>query len=81
MSASDIREKLANYLQIADEEKLRAIYTMLEDEINTPLNDWDEDFTKEMERRSKSFAEGTAATFSWEQTKEAAKKRLKSKKN
>ena len=80
MSASDIREKLANYLQVADEEKLKAMYIMLEDEINTPLNDWEESFTQEMERRSKSFAEGIAKTYSWEETKKAAKKSLESKK-
>lgn len=80
MSASQIREKLAGYLQVADEEKIKALYIMLEDEINTPLNDWDDDFTKELERRSKSFADGTAKTYSWEETREAARKRLKSKK-
>ena len=53
---------------------------MLEDEINTPINDWDENFIKELERRSRSFADGTAKTYSWEETKAAARKRLKSKK-
>lgn len=80
MNTSDIREKLVDYLQVADEEKIKAIYTMLEDEINTPLNDWDENFVNELERRSKSITNGTAKTYSWEETKEAAKKRLKSKK-
>jgi hypothetical protein len=28
-----------NYLQVADEKKLKAIYTMVEDEINTATND------------------------------------------
>jgi len=79
MSTSAIREKLVDYLQVADEEKIRALYTMLEDEINTPINDWDADFIKELERRSKSFTEGTAKTYTWEETKAAARKRVKSK--
>ncbi len=79
MSTSAIREKLVDYLQVADEEKIRAIYTMLEDEINTPINDWDENFIKDLERRSKSFTEGIAKTYTWEETKAAARKRVKSR--
>lgn len=80
MSASQIREKLVDYLQVADEEKIKALYIMLEDEINTPLNDWDDDFIKELERRSKSFTDGTAKIYSWEETREVARKHLKSRK-
>jgi|GEM_PF-2357845 len=53
---------------------------MLEDEIDAPLHDWDARFVKELEQRSKSFAEGTAVTYSWEETKEAARKRVRSSK-
>lgn len=80
MTTNTIREKLADYLQVADEKKLKAIYTMVEDEINTAANDWDDDFTKELERRSKSVINGTAKTYSWEETKQAAIKKVKSKK-
>jgi hypothetical protein len=42
-----------------------------------PENDWDEDFVKELKSRSRSFANGTAKTYSWEETKAAAiKKKL-----
>jgi hypothetical protein len=80
MTTTAIREKLVNYLQVADEKKLKAIYTMVEDEINTAANDWDDDFIKELERRSKSFINGTAKTYSWEETKQAAINKAKSKK-
>jgi hypothetical protein len=79
MTTTAIREKLVNYLQVADDKKVKAIYTMVEDDINTQANDWDEDFIKELERRSKSFRKGTAKTYSWEETKQAAVKRVKSK--
>ncbi|MGH2645292.1 MAG: hypothetical protein ACRDE2_15160 [Chitinophagaceae bacterium] len=72
MTASAIRKKLVSYLQIADEKKLRAIYTMVADEINTIENDWDEDFINEMEARSRSFRDGTAKMYTWEETKQAA---------
>lgn len=80
MTTAAIREKLVNYLQVADEKKLKAIYTMVEDEINTAANDWDDDFMKELEQRSGSFINGTAKTYSWEETKEAAISKVKSQK-
>ena len=80
MTTTAIREKLVNYLQVADDKKVKAIYTMVEDEINTAANDWDDDFVKELEKRSKSFINGTAKTYSWEETKQAAINKVKSKK-
>jgi hypothetical protein len=79
MTTTAIREKLVNYLQIADEKKLKAIYTMVEDEINTAANDWEDDFIKELKRRSKSFINGTAKTYTWKETKQAAFNKVKSK--
>ena len=76
---TSIRKKLADYLQIADEKKVNAIYTRVEDEINTEANDWDESFLKELEERRKSFENGTAKTYTWEETKKAALKKVKSK--
>jgi len=60
MTTNAIREKLVNYLQVADVKKIKAIYTMVEDEINTTENDWDDTFLKELSDRSKSFKNGTA---------------------
>jgi hypothetical protein len=80
MTTTAIREKLADYLQIADDKKIKAIYTMVEDEINTRENDWDEDFLKEMNDRSKSFKSGKAKSYTWEETKQAAIERVKAKK-
>jgi len=70
MDTAAIRERLVNYMQIADEKKVKAIYTMIEDEINTSENDWDDDFIQEVERRSRGF--NTNKTYSWEETKHAA---------
>jgi predicted ATPase len=72
MTTSAIRKKLVSYLQIADDKKLKAIYTMVADEINTIENDWDEDFINEMETRSRTFRDGTAKMYTWEETKQAA---------
>lgn len=71
MTTKALREILVKYLQVANDKKVKAIYTMVEDEINTSDNDWDESFVGELDKRSKSFADGTAQTFTWEETKQA----------
>lgn len=47
MTTKAIREKLVKYLQVADDKKVKAIYTMVENEINTFDNEWDESFIEE----------------------------------
>lgn len=78
MSTSEIRERIIRYMRVADDKKVKAIYTMVEDEMDTSANDWDEDFIKELERRSKRIANGTAKTYSWEETRATARQGLKS---
>jgi hypothetical protein len=80
MTTSAIREKLVSYLQVADDKKIKAIYAMVEDEINTADNDWDEDFVRDLEERSKSFSAGTAKMYTWEETKQAAIDNMASRK-
>lgn len=80
MTTAAIRKKLADYLKVADEQKVKAIYTMVKDEIDTEANDWDPAFVKELERRRKGFLDGSAKTYTWEETKKAAVSRVKSKK-
>ncbi len=80
MTTSAIREKLTNYLQVADDKKIKAIYTMVEDEIETLENDWDEDFVNDLQQRSQGFIGGTAKTCTWEETKQAAVDRVAARK-
>jgi len=79
MTTKAIRQKLVDYLQVADDKKIKAIYTMVEDEINTTENEWDESYIEELDKRSRSFADGSAKTYSWEETKQAAIERVKGK--
>lgn len=80
MTTSAIREKLVGYLKVADDKKLKAIYTLFEDEINSEINDWDESFVQELEQRSKAVKSGTLKTYTWEETKMTAIEKVKSKK-
>ncbi|HLZ89213.1 MAG TPA: addiction module protein [Puia sp.] len=80
MTTAAIRKKLTDYLKVADEQKVKAIYTMVKDEIDTDTNDWSPAFIKELDRRRKEVVNGSAQTYSWEETKKAALGRVKSKK-
>ena len=78
MTTAIIRKRLTDYMQIADDKKVKAIYAMVEDEINTAENEWDEKFIGELVRRSKAFATGKAKAYTWEDVKHAAKQKVNS---
>jgi hypothetical protein len=58
MTTITLRNKLAEYIRFADEKKIKAIYTMVEDEIEEKHDIWTKEFTKEMDKRIKRFEEG-----------------------
>ena len=56
MKIEELREKLHSYIETAHEKKLKAIYTMVEEEIDETSNLWgDEGFVAELERRRRSI--------------------------
>ena len=78
MTEKTIRQRLADYCKTADLKKVKAIYTIVEDEIQAS-GCWDEEFIKEMERREKSFLDGTAKTYSLEEATQIARERVNAK--
>ena len=75
MTTLAMRKKLVDYLQTADNKKVRAIYTMVEDDIaDGPA--WDKEFIEEMDRREKSFLDGSAKMYTLEEAREAATARV-----
>lgn len=78
MKTEEIREKLVHYLQqVADDEKVKAIYTMVEDDINTNENEWDESLLHELKHRSRLFNDPSTEKYTWEHTKKAATEKVK----
>ncbi len=81
MTTAAIRKKLVDYLQTADDKKVKAIYTMVEDDIYSSEHGINKEFIEELDRRTLSFENGTAKMYSWEGTKQAAIERVKAKKS
>ena len=70
MTTSSIRQKLFDYLQVADDKKVEAIYAILEEEIEANTIDWnDKGFINELDKRTTAYKNGTIIAQSWEEAK------------
>ena len=77
MSTLEIRERLHKYIDQADDRKVKAIYTMVEEEIE-PTDIWNDDaFVAELERRVNEIESGEVKGYTWEQVQANANKALK----
>ncbi len=77
MKTIEIKLKLHQYIETAQDKKLKAIYTMVENEIEEPSNPWnDPAFVEQIERRELSYLSGKAKTFSWQEVQQRAKQGL-----
>jgi len=70
MNTSTIRQKLFEYIKVADDKKVKAIYTIIESEINE-MNPWwnDERFIAELDKRSADLKSGKDKGVTWEELK------------
>ena len=76
MSTKEIRKQLVKYIETAEDKKIKAIYTMVEDEILVGSHWEDEEFVKEMYKRSKDFETGKVKGVSWEEVQKGMDKIL-----
>jgi hypothetical protein len=65
--SASIRHKLYDYIRVADDKKLHAIYNLLESEIEE-TNEWwkDKRFVKELDRRYEALESGADKGFTVE---------------
>jgi hypothetical protein len=67
MTTTNIRHKLYDYIRVAENKKVKAIYTMLEEEIEEVYDHWgDKNFIAELEKRSADFKSGKIKGVKWE---------------
>ena len=62
MTAVAIRKKLTDYIQIADDRKIKAIYTLLEDDIEQYKSVSLEQYNLELEESENEFIKGDYIT-------------------
>ena len=76
MTTAAIREKLQDYIRFADDKKVKAIYTILENEITSEYK-WyeDEAYVKELDQDVKDYESGKTKGYTWEEVKESLRKR------
>ena len=78
MNMVSIRQRLHSYLETADDKKLKAIYTMVEDEIEENETDYTDEFKKELDRRYAAYKDGSEKAVSAEENKKQINEILKS---
>ena len=79
MNNTAIRNKLYDYIRIADDKKLNAIYNLLENDIEQTSKWWkDKLFTEELDSRYKELEDGSDKGVSVQQLEQSVSKlRLK----
>ncbi len=69
MNTSAIREKLYEYIKKAEDKKVRAIYTIIEGDLNEMEKWQDDQFIADLEKRSLDLKEGKDKGISWKELK------------
>ncbi len=73
METQEIRKKLHDYVDSAEEEKIKAIYTVLENDINAVYGHWDDpEFVAEMDSRVRELESGEVKGSTWQEVKQRA---------
>ncbi len=79
MNTNSMRQKLHNYLEVADDKKVKAIYKIMEDEIAEKGISYTEDQKSELDRRWTAYENGVEKTVTAEMSKKRIKRLLDSK--
>ena len=83
MTTTAIREKLYDFIRVADGKKLKAIYWMLEDEMEERAEWWkDKVFTEQLDKEFTAWKSGKEKAFTLsdiDSSVEALKKKRKAK--
>jgi hypothetical protein len=74
MTITAIREKLQDYIKTADDKKIKAIFTLVESDIENKYNWWeDEEFVAELDERVQNCVDGKEKGFTLEELDEEIK--------
>jgi len=77
MTTLDIRQQLHSYLEVADDKKIKAIYTMMEAEIKERAVEYTDVFKAELDKRQAAYKSGKAKIITATESKKRIQKILK----
>ncbi|MGZ3776198.1 MAG: addiction module protein [Mucilaginibacter sp.] len=67
MTTASIKQRLHEYIDSAEDKKLKAIYTLLEDDIEDEYQLTDEQ-KAELDRRLYNYQNGVGKNYTWDET-------------
>ncbi len=76
MSTAAIRQKLHSYLEVADDKKVKAIYAIMESEIEHSAVNYSEELKTELDDRYAAYKSGEAKPLSETESKRRIQKIL-----
>ena len=77
MNTATIRQQLHNYLEVADDKKINALYTIIEREIQDTEFEYPDGLKNELDKRYAEYKNGTAKMVTSSQSKKRIEKILK----
>lgn len=78
MTTAAIRQKLHSYLEVANDKKIKAIYTMVEEAIEESEIEYTDEFKAELDRRHAAYEKGSEKAMTAAESKKRIQKLLKS---
>jgi len=79
MRTTQIKQQLHDYIDSAEDKKLKAIFTLLENDI-TEGYQFSEDQKRELDRRYDDYMNGVGKTYTWDETVAMARQALANRK-
>ncbi len=77
MTTAIIKQKLHNYLEVAADKKLKALYTIIEADVEDSLPEYSNELKTELDKRTANLKSGKATLVSGTESKKRIQKILK----
>ena len=77
MTTVAIRKKLVDYMQVADDKKIKAMYALLEDEIEQEGMEYSDDLKAELDKRFAGYKSGKVKMITAGESKKRVQKIFK----
>ena len=77
MGTLQIRQRLHNYLEVADDKKIKALYAIMENNINEASVEYTAEFTKELDKRYADYQAGKQQLVNADESKKRINSLLK----